>query len=92
MLTQENRNLFDRLAAIEAVVMGDGSPCFDRANSVYLLTGSGAPTSGSDEDTATGYGVAGPGSLYIDYANAKVYVQTGTINDVYWLILGNQSS
>ncbi len=88
-LSQTNRNLFDRLAAIEAAVLGDGLLCVDRANKVYVKTGSGAPTDGAE---GTGVGVCGPGSLYVDYTNAKLYVQTGAIGNVYWLVAGTQAS
>ena len=95
--TAKSRNWYERLRDIEAVIVGDGAPCFDGVNHVSLITGNGAPTNGTvnlvtPADSGSGVGVCGPGSLYIDYANAKVYVQTGTIDNVYWLILGNQSS
>ena len=88
-LTITERNLFDRIAAIEAAVLGDGLLAIDYANAVYIKTGSGAPTDGV---LGTGYGVCGPGSLYIDYANSKLYINTNTKAAPYWYCTGNQSS
>jgi hypothetical protein len=89
-LTQTSRNLFDRITAIENAVLGDGLLCIDKANDVYIKTGSGAPSDGVL--TGTGAGVTGPGSLYIDYASGKQYTNTGTKAAPYWLCIGNESS
>jgi hypothetical protein len=95
MLTRASRNLFDRLTAVESVVMGDGIVSIDRANKVVVITGNGAPTDGAE---GTGYDdvaeeqFAGPGSLYIDYTNAKVYINTNTLAIPYWVALGHTGS
>ena len=48
-------------------------------NGVYITCGSGAPTNGT-----TGAGLAGPGSIYIDFANALLYQNTGTLASPTW--------
>jgi len=53
---------------------------------VKIRTGAGAPTDGT-----TLAGVAGPGSLYIDYTNAVVYVNNGTKASPAWSPLGGGS-
>jgi hypothetical protein len=79
--------LNDRLDRLEAAVLGDGAICLDNVNSVYVLTGAGAPT-----DDVTGKDQAGPGSLYVDYSNATLYINTGTKASPYWLVAGVQAS
>ena len=54
------------------------------SNDVIVMTGSGAPTSGA---SGTGDDFAGPGSLYVDYANANVYIQAGTISSPNWKLI-----
>lgn len=48
-------------------------------NGVFPTVGSGAPTNGT-----TGKNVAGPGSLYIDYTNKLLYMNTGTLASPTW--------
>jgi len=48
-------------------------------NGVYIVSGSGAPTNGT-----TGLNVTGKGSLYIDYANGNLYINTGTSASPAW--------
>ena len=55
---------------------------------VILVPGSGAPTDGT---SGTGVGDAGPGSLYIDYANGKIYINTNTKASPTWTVVGTQS-
>lgn len=57
-------------------------------NDVWLLTNAGAPTSGT---SGTGAGTAGPGSLCIDYTNAKLYINTNTKASPTWTVAGTQS-
>lgn len=52
------------------------------ANNVQLRTGSGAPTDGT---SGTGNGEAGPGSLYFDYTNKRIYQNTGTKASPAWV-------
>ena len=54
------------------------------SNDVVVMTGSGAPASGA---SGTGDNFAGPGSLYVDYANANVYIQAGTISSPNWKLI-----
>ena len=54
------------------------------SNDVIVMTGSGAPASGA---SGTGDDFAGPGSLYVDYANANVYIQAGTISSPNWKLI-----
>ena len=49
------------------------------ANSVQLLTGSGAPT-----NAVTGAKHANKGSLYIDYTNGALYMNTNTQASPTW--------
>jgi hypothetical protein len=52
------------------------------SHQVCVLTGDGAPVDGT-----TGDNFAGPGSLYIDYTNAKIYIQTSLITTPAWIEL-----
>ena len=54
------------------------------SNDVVVMTGSVVPTSGA---TGTGDDFAGPGSLYVDYTNANVYIQAGTISSPNWKLV-----
>ena len=54
------------------------------SNDVIVMTGSGAPASGA---SGTGDNFAGPGSLYVDYVNANVYIQAGTISSPNWKLI-----
>ena len=54
-------------------------------NDVFISAGSGAPTSGT---TGTGFGVAGPGSFYVDYTNKVTYQNTNTKASPTWTVLG----
>lgn len=47
-----------------------------------LITGDGAPVNGT-----TGDDFAGKGSLYVDYTNGALYINTGTIEDSVWVQL-----
>jgi len=53
---------------------------------VVVLVDDAAPVDGT-----TGAGVAGPGSLYVDTAGAKLYINTGTTANPVWTVVGNQS-
>lgn len=64
-------------------------------NAVFNMVGSGAPISGTGvwsasgslgnlTSPATGIGVAGPGSRYIDKDNGTIYVNEGTAAAPYW--------
>ncbi len=59
-------------------------------NSVWIFTGSGAP---SDGTSGTGAGFAAPGSLYIraSTTNSKVFVNTNTTASPTWTVVGAQS-
>jgi hypothetical protein len=61
-------------------------------DTVCLFIGSGAPTGGNTDGTSTGYGFASKGSLYSDYTNGKLYINTGT-GPLYtsWTVVGAQS-
>jgi hypothetical protein len=52
------------------------------SNNVCILNGSGAPVDGT-----TGDNFAGPGSLYIDYANGNAYLQTSLITTPVWKLI-----
>jgi hypothetical protein len=54
------------------------------SNDVVVMTGSVAPTSGA---SGTGDDFAGPGSLYVDYTAANVYIQAGTISSPNWKLI-----
>jgi hypothetical protein len=51
---------------------------------VEIFTGAGAPSNGT-----TGAGLAGPGSLYIDYTNKKLYQNTNTQASPTWQSVGD---
>lgn len=53
-------------------------------NDVFMSTASGVPTNGT---SGTGVGIAGPGSLYIDYTNKTIYQNTGTKASPTWTLL-----
>lgn len=55
---------------------------------VVVLTGAAAPTDGG---AGTGQGFAGPGSLYVDTAGAKLYINTNTAASPTWTVVGSQS-
>ena len=55
---------------------------------VMPLIGSGAPTDGT---SGTGAGDAGPGSIYIDYTNAKAYINGNTKASPTWKIFTSAS-
>jgi hypothetical protein len=52
------------------------------SNEVVFMTGAGAPTDGT-----TGDNFAGPGSLYVDYTNANVYIQASLITTPVWKLV-----
>ncbi len=58
-------------------------------NDVQILRGSGAPTNGA---AGTGFGEAGPGSLYIDYTNKVTYQNTNTKASPTWSAAGLTAS
>ena len=51
-----------------------------------IMTGAGVPVDGT-----TGDDIAGPGSLYIDITNGKLYIQTSLITTPVWVVVGSQS-
>jgi len=53
-------------------------------NGIYNAVGSGAPT-----NAVTGAGLCGPGSLYVDYTNAILYMNTGTQASPTWTTIGS---
>lgn len=53
---------------------------------VVVLVNDGAPVDGT-----TGDDVAGTGSLYVDSADGKLYINTGTMAAPVWTVVGNQS-
>ena len=53
---------------------------------VEIFTGAGTPTNGG---SGTGANKAGPGSLYIDTTNKKLYQNTNTLASPTWLSLGD---
>ena len=59
------------------------------ANDVVILTNAGAPTDGT---TGTGVARCGPGSLCIDYTNAKIYINTNTKASPTWTVVGSQTT
>lgn len=59
---------------------------FSLKNSIYFISASGAPT-----DSVTGLNFAGPGSLYANIANGKLYIQTSLISTPAWVVVGSQS-
>jgi hypothetical protein len=61
---------------------------FDQTNDVWLFAGAGAPTAGTSGD---GAGWANIGSLYTDYTNGKLYINTGTKLSPTWTVVGTQS-
>lgn len=63
--------------------------CFDQVNSLWEITGSGAPTNGA---SGTGNGFAAKGSRYTDYANGKLYINTGTKASPTWTVVGAQTA
>jgi hypothetical protein len=50
-------------------------------NNLPFLTNAGAPTSGA---AGTYFGQAGPGALLIDFTNAILYINTGTLASPTW--------
>lgn len=57
-------------------------------NGCPLLSNVGAPTSGASGSFA---GQAGPGALLIDYTNAVLYINIGTLASPIWVTLGEGS-
>jgi hypothetical protein len=55
---------------------------------VVLKLNAGAPTDGA---SGTGNGYAGPGSLLVDYTNAKLYINNGSKASPTWTVVGSQS-
>lgn len=54
----------------------------------YILKGDGAPVDYTDGDpAATGEGVTGIGSIYIDVTNGKLYVNGGTKAQPTWKLV-----
>ena len=62
---------------------------FKLANDVCLITNDGAPTDGT---SGTGVARCGPGSLCIDYSNAKLYINTNTKASPTWTLVGAQTT
>lgn len=55
-------------------------------HNVCILEGDGVPVDGT-----TGDNFAGPGSFYIDYTNANVYIQTSAITTPVWKLVTRAS-
>ena len=55
-------------------------------NDAVVFTNAGAPVNGTTLDN-----VAGKGSLCIDVTNGKLYINTGTITDSTWTVVGSQT-
>jgi hypothetical protein len=53
---------------------------------VWTIAAASAPTDGTSGD---GAGITGPGSFYIDTANAVAYINTGTKDSPTWTELGS---
>lgn len=53
-------------------------------NDVVILTNAGVPTNGG---AGTGVGVAGPGSICVDYTNANLYVNGNTKASPTWKLV-----
>ena len=51
--------------------------------------GAGAPTDGT---SGTFAGIAGTGSTYQDTTNGKLYINTGTLANVNWDVVGLQTT
>lgn len=61
---------------------------FHLGGDVYISNGEGAPVDYTDGDpAATGEGVMGIGSLYIDMTNGKIYINGGTKAEPAWKIV-----
>lgn len=56
---------------------------------VVMIAGDGAPSDGTSGD---GAGFAGPGSLYSDYTNGKLYINTNTKASPTWTVVGSQTA
>jgi hypothetical protein len=89
----------DLAAAGSAHYTGTGDPfTVDKAevrfskSDVCVLVGAGIPVDYTDGDpAASGEGFAGPGSLYIDTTNAKLYINGGTKAEPIWKIVTSAS-
>lgn len=57
-------------------------------HNVWIRADDGAPVNGT---TGTGAGIAGPGSIYIDYTNAIIYSNTGTLASPTWTAISGAS-
>lgn len=53
---------------------------------VCVIVNNGAPSNGT-----TGAAVTGPGSLCVDYANGKLYINTNTKASPTWTVVGSQT-
>jgi hypothetical protein len=53
---------------------------------VWTIAAGASPTNGTSGD---GAGITGPGSIYIDTANAVAYINTGTLASPTWSELGS---
>lgn len=56
------------------------------SNDVVIMTGSAAPTNGT-----TGDNFAGPGSLYVATSTGVLYINTGSISNPTWTVVGTQT-
>lgn len=56
------------------------------SNDVVLMTGSAAPVNGT-----TGDNFAGPGSLYVATSTGVLYINTGSISNPTWVVVGTQT-
>ena len=58
-----------------------GCMLLDSTNDIWIFSGSSAPTDGT---SGTGAGVAGPGSVYLDYTNINLYMNENTKASPTW--------
>jgi hypothetical protein len=61
-----------------------GPVFIDQANNVGIQSGAGVPVDGT---SGTGAGTLGPGSIYTDITNSKLYVQGGTLASPAWKLV-----
>ena len=66
-----------------------GGAYFSLGNDVVLFANAGVPTGGT---SGTLVGIAGPGSICIDYSNAKAYINTNTAASPTWTVVGAQTT
>jgi hypothetical protein len=63
------------------------------SNEVCFISGDGAPVNYTDgTPPGTGEGFAQKGSLYTDYTNGKLYINTGSKTQPAWTVVGAQTA